>query len=247
MKKLFILLYIMSFSLYAQGITVAVAANVSYAMEALTKAFNEEHPEIKVRTILGSSGKLTAQIMNGAPYGLFLSADMKYPQFLYEKSLTLNKPKVYAQGSLAYFSVQKRDLSKGVKLLLDKNIKKIALANAKTAPYGAAAKEMLLKAGVYEVLKPKFVYGESISQTLSFSITAADIGIVAWSSLFSPRLKHFKEGEHWKMIDKGLYAPIKQGIVLLKGAEGSKAYQNFYDFVFSPKAREILKAYGYFI
>ena len=247
MKKALFTLFIMTISLYAQTITLAVAANVSYAIDELKREFLKTHPNTTIKVILGSSGKLTAQIVHGAPYGLFMSANMKYPQFLYERKLTLHKPRVYAKGSLALLSLKKRDFSKGIHVLKEENIHKIAIANPKTAPYGVASAQALKRAGLYDELKSKFIFGESIAQTVSYTVTATDIGIIASSSLYSLRMKHFKEKENWVLLDKSLYTPIEQGIVLLKKAKDIKSYQEFYDFIFSPKGRAILKTYGYTI
>jgi len=247
MKKLLILFLVFNVSLLAETITIAVAANVSYAIDELKREFLKTHPTTEVRIALGSSGKLTAQIKNGAPYGLFMSANMKYSEFLYQHNIAITEPVVYAQGTLALLSNKKRDLSKGVMILSDAKIKRIAIANPKTAPYGIAAKEALTKAGIYLSLKKKFVYGESISQTLSYTVTATDIGVIAKSALYSPRMKKFKGGEHWISLKTSLYKPIKQGVVLLKKSGNIKEYKEFYDFILSEKAREIFKKYGYII
>ena len=232
-------------TLSAGEITIAAAANVSYAIKALTKEFNVVHPEIEVQIILGSSGKLTAQIRHGAPYGLFMSANMKYPEALYSEKIAVTKPVVYAQGALAYLSVKKQDFSKGMMLLKEDNLKKIAIANPQTAPYGVAAVEALKNANVYEAVKDKFVYGESISQTVVYATTAADIGLIAKSSLFSPQMAHFKEGMNWSDVNETLYTPISQGIVILKKGENDSEVKAFYDFILSDKAKVIMKKFGY--
>lgn len=232
-------------TLSAGEITIAVAANVSYAIKALTKEFNVVHPEIEVQIILGSSGKLTAQIRHGAPYGLFMSANMKYPKALYSEKIAVTKPVVYAQGALAYLSVKKQDFSKGMMLLKEDSLTKIAIANPQTAPYGIAAAEALKNANVYENVKEKFVYGESISQTVSYATMAADIGLIAKSSLYSPQMAHFKEGIHWSDVDETLYTPISQGIVILKKGEDSSEVKAFYDFILSDKAKAVMKIFGY--
>ena len=232
-------------TLSAGEITIAVAANVSYAIESLKKEFNVLHPETKVQVILGSSGKLTAQIKHGAPYGLFMSANMKYPEALYNDKVAVTKPVVYAQGALAFLSLKERNFDANMTVLKSKDIKKIAIANPQTAPYGVAAAEALKNAGVYEELKEKFVYGESISQTVAYATTAADIGIIAKSSLYSPQMSHFKESIHWSDINETLYTPIDQGMVILKKAEGNTEVKAFYDFMLSPKAKEVLKHFGY--
>ena len=237
----------MGISLTAGEITIAVAANVSYAIDELKEEFTKSHPDTKVRVILGGSGKLTAQIKNGAPYGLFMSADMKYPQALYDERKAITKPRVYAQGALAYLSVKKQDFSKGINLLRDEKINKIAVANPKTAPYGKAAEEAMKNAGVYDDVKEKFVYAESISQTVSYVVIAADIGIIAKSSLYSSKMTQYRENVNWVSVDTALYTPIEQGIVLLKHGEGNDEYSDFYDFILSEKAKVILKKYGYIV
>jgi molybdate transport system substrate-binding protein len=246
MKKIWIVVLWSFTVLYAGKIQIAVASNMGDAIVPLKEAFEEMYPQTQVEVILGSSGKLIAQIKNGAPYDLFMSADMKYPQALYEEGIATFSPVVYAQGGLAYLSMKQRNFSVGVKLLIVPEIEKIAIANPKTAPYGVAAEEALKKGGVYEPIQKKLVYGESISQTLTYALRAADIGIVAKSSLFSPSMRHFKEGVHWSEVDEKLYAPIDQGMVIVKKSTTmNPEVEAFYAFVLSPKAQEVLKAFGY--
>lgn len=228
-------------------ITIAAAANVSYAMEALKAEFVKLHPDIEMSVILASSGKLTAQIKNGAPYGLFMSANMRYPQTLFEEGLAIGKPVVYAQGALAYFSVKPRDFKRGMELFTDQKIRRIAIANPKTAPYGKAAMEAITNAGLASKIKGKLIYGESITQTLAYALKATDIALVAKSSLLSPKMREYKEGTHWSDVKADLYRPIKQGMVLLQYAKGKKGYNAFYTFMLSERAKAILKQYGYLI
>ncbi len=243
--KIFLIASLLIASLHASTITIAVAANVSFAIESLKTAFKKQYPQTNVRVILGSSGKLTAQISNGAPYGLFMSANMAYPNALYKQGVATTKPVVYAKGALALLSVRERDFSQGLALLKNANIHRIAIANPHTAPYGKAAKEALQNARLYQKLLPKFVYGESIAQTFSYTLRATDIGIIAQSLLYSPKMAHFKQHKNWVSVDKKFYMPIKQGIVLLKNVPNKKEYQKFYDFVLSKKAKTILHHYGY--
>ena len=239
MRALF-LSFFFALSLAAQPVTVAVAANVSYAVNDLVQAYEKHYPNDNVRVILGSSGKLTAQIRHGAPYDLFLSADTAFPESLYDKGVGLAPPKVYAKGVLALFSRTPRDLSKGLETLLSPDIRRIALANPKTAPYGKAAMEALKKAHLYQTLRPRFIYGESVSQTLAYALKAADAGLVAKSALFSPQLYRFQKGRHWVEVDPSLYAPIAQGALLL-----TPMGRDFYEFLFGPEARAIFQHYGY--
>ena len=247
MGKIFTIILLLSLTLSAKNINIAVAANVSYAIDELKKEFVKNHKDIVVRVTLGSSGKLTAQIKNGAPYGLFMSANMSYPKALYGDKIAITKPVVYAQGALAYLSVKDVNFTKGVDLLRDKSIKRIAVANPKTAPYGIATREALKNAHIYNDIKSKFVYGESISQTVTYAVNAADIGIIAKSSLYSSKMRRFKENINWFSVDESLFKPISQGIVLLKYSKNRAEYRAFYDFILSEKAKSIFKKYGYIV
>ncbi len=209
------------------------------------KKFNKTHPQTKVRVTLGGSGKLLAQIKHGAPYDIFMSADMKYPQALYSEALAITKPLVYASGSLALLSKREQNFSDMPALLNASSIRRIAIANPRTAPYGAATIEAFKNANIYNKINKKFIYGESISQTLAYTFTAADIGVVAKSALYSPKLAHFKEHINWSEINPKLYTPIKQGIVILKRGEHKKEVKDFYEFILSDASREILHEFGY--
>ncbi len=246
MKQLILLfLFFIALPLYAGTISIAVAANVSYAIEDLKKEFNNIYPDTKVRVTLGGSGKLTAQIKYGAPYQLFMSANMKYPNILYSEGIAVTKPIIYAQGSLAYFSVKKQDFTQGMQLLKSVKIKKIAVANPRTAPYGQATFEAFKNAKVFEDIKKKIVYAESISQTVSYAVTATDLGFIAKSSLYSSKMAMYKKGVNWADVDTKLYTPINQGIVILKYGENSSEVAAFYKFILGQKARKILNDYGY--
>ena len=247
MNKIFLTFLCATALLSAGEINIAVAANVSYAIDELKAEFAKTHPDTKVQVTLGSSGKLTAQIKNGAPYGLFMAANMSYPEALFADKIALTEPIIYAQGGLAYLSMKERDFSKGIALLQDKSIGKIAIANPKTAPYGKAAIEAMKNADIYDNVEPKLVYAESISQTVAYAVTAADIGIIAKSSLYSATMTQYKENVNWASVNLTLYTPIKQGIVLLKYGEKSKEYRAFYDFILSEKAKDIFKRYGYIV
>lgn len=242
MKNFFILMLILSVWLNAATVKIAVAANVSYAVDELIKEFNKSYPNTEVKVTLGSSGKLTAQISNGAPYDIFMSANMKYPDTLYENKIALTKPEVYAKGSLALLSTKKLDFSKGLELLKDESINKIAVANPKTAPYGRAALEAFTNAKIFGEIKQKLIYGESISQTVSYAVTAADIGVIAKSSLYSANMSKYKKGINWAEIDAKLYTPINQGIVMIKNTPEAKT---FYEFILSKQAQKIFQDYGY--
>ncbi len=233
--------------LQEKKVTVAVAANVQYAMAALKARFEAE-TGIKVNIIIGSSGKLTQQIQQGAPFDVFVSADTKYPQVLYNNKMTSGTPKVYATGVLVVWTVR-QDIKPAADLsfLQQSDIKKIALANPKTAPYGAAAEEVLHYYKLYDQVKSKLVFGESISQTNQFILSrSADIGFTAKSMVLSSEAK--RQGT-WVELDKKAYTPIAQAAVLLQhGSEMNKgAAETFYDYLYSASARTIFLQFGYLL
>ncbi|MDF1877507.1 molybdate ABC transporter substrate-binding protein [Sulfurimonas sp. SAG-AH-194-L11] len=246
-KILFIFILFFTFTLNAVTLNIAVATNVSYAIEELKAKFLQTHPDIKINIILGSSGKLTAQISHGAPYGLFMSANMLYPQKLYKQKLAITKPLVYTKGALALFSSSSQDFSLGLQVLKTKEIQKIAIASPKTAPYGKAAFEAIKNANIYKDIRAKLIFAESISQTLSYIRSAADIGFVALSSLYSAKMSRYKKGTHFYEVDTTLYSPIKQGLVLLSYGKSVQEYKLFYEFILSADAKKIFKKYGYLV
>lgn len=247
MKKIILALALLASSIFANTITVAVAANVSYAINELVAEFNKTNPDTKVQVTLGSSGKFTAQIESGAPFDVFMSADMKFPKSLFEKGLATTEPALYAQGSLAMLSSKQLDFSKGINLVTDPNIAKIAVANPKTAPYGTAAIEALKNANILDKVESKFVYAESISQAVTYAMTAADVGFIAKSSLYDEKMSQYKENINWISVDPKLYTPIDQGIVILNRAKDNKEAKAFYDFILSDNAKKIFIDFGYLV
>ena len=247
MKRLVFIYLLSAVSIFASTINIAVAANVSFVIKEIKKEFYKSNPDIQVDVTVGSSGKLASMISHNAPYHIYMSANMDYPNTLYQKGFATTKPKVYAKGALSLISSKQLDFSKGLDLIKDKSIKKIAVANPKTAPYGVATKEALLNAKLYESLKDKFVYGESIAQTVLYATRIADLGFIAKSALFSSKLSHFKEGVNYIDVDLKLYKPIDQGIVMLKHGDKNRDVLSFYDFILSDKAKEIFKNFGYIL
>jgi len=229
--------------LLANDIKVAVAANVSYAIDDLKKEFLATHPQSHIDIIVASTGKLTTQILHNAPFDILLGANEAYPQKVYDNHYAISKPIVYAKGALIYLSTQDLNLSNPIALLKSDKISKIAIANPKTAPYGTAAFQALQNAKVLDDIKHKFIYGESISSTLTYTLRGADIGLVAKSSIYSPKLKI--QNLVYKDVDKSLYTPISQAMVLLKNAQNNQDAKKFFEFLQTSKAKEIFQKYGY--
>lgn len=225
-------------------VVVATAANVQFVMQELQKEF-EKDSDTRLEIVVGSSGKLTAQIREGAPFDLFVSADTRYPQEIYANGGGEVAPKVYARGALVLMTSDST-ITPELQMLTRPDIKKIALANPETAPYGTAAVQALQKAGLYDQVKSRLVYGESIAQTTQYIVTgAAEMGFTALSVVLSPEMKN--KGRYVK-LDSTAYAPIDQAALLLKHSETSpkrEKSREFYDFLYSEKAKSVFRKYGY--
>lgn len=243
-KYLILWLALMPLPLRADTVTVAAAANVQFTLEEIKAAF-EKTSTHKVQAIIGSSGKLTSQIENGAPFDVFMSADMDYPQRLWENGSAVAGPKAYAHGSLVLWTVKDIDLSRGIAVLNDPAFARIAIASPQAAPYGREAVRAMRYHRLYPAIEAKLVYGESIAQVNQF-ITAGvvDAGLTAKSIVMAPNMR--AQGK-WVDVDPASYSTIAQGAVILKHSqkEHAAAAQEFYDFLFSAPARAILEKYGY--
>jgi len=223
-------------------LTIAAAANVQFALDTLTALFEHE-TGIKTNIITGSSGKLTAQIMQGAPYDIFLSADMKYPEQIFNKGKGLKAPEIYAYGSLILWTF-KDDVEPDPEILTSDLIRRIAIANPKTAPYGVVSVEFLKKMKLFEKVKDKLIFGESISQVNQFITSrSADIGFSAESVALSSRLT---DTGHWVKLDDTKYEPIRQGVIIIDRENGqSDDAEIFFSFLLSPRVKIILSEFGY--
>jgi len=224
---------------YGETVVISASANTQYALREIVKEFKKEYPKAKIKIVVSSSGNLTAQIERGAKYDIFLSADRRYPEYLYRKGLTLGKPKVYAEGILVLWSMKYN--IKDINDIL--NFRRIAIPNPKTAPYGRASVEALNYYNLYRKVKSKLVYGESVSQASHYIYNKlVDGGFTAKSIVVSPKMSG--KG-YWIEIDGKAYKPIKQAVVLLKNAKNKRLAKSFFHYLFSKKAQTILTKYGY--
>ena len=242
-KRLIFLTFTIVFvhgALLAQNIRVAAAANLQSVIEVLQKDFKQK-TGIVIEPVVGSSGKLVAQISNGAPFDVFLSADMSFPESLFKNGFTTKKPVAYAAGSLIICSSQNIGFTNWERLLMSARVNKIAMANPATAPYGKAAEELLQSKGILDDVKPKIVYGESISQVNTYITTGVvDIGFTTQALV-----KDAKTKLYYQIIDAKAYQPILQGMVLLKHAADNPNAEKFYQYILGPAAKKIFADYGY--
>ena len=221
-------------------LNIATSANMQFAMSEIVSEFEKEN-DIKTELIVTSSGKLTSQIEQGAPFDVFVAANTKYPAYLDSIGLTTLPPKVYAHGKLALWTL--KEFSPTLNLLTTDTIQKIAIANPKTAPYGKASIDILKHYRIYEQVKHKLVFGESISQVNQFITTgSADIGFTAYSIV---SMSNVKPKGRWTGIDVNVHKEILQAAVILNGSTNLNQAKVFYNFLFSERAREILNKYGY--
>jgi len=226
----------------AQNLKVAVAANLQSVINVLGQDFKQK-TGIQIEPIVGSSGNLTTQIKNGAPYDAFLSADMNFPETLFKEGFSSNKPVVYAQGSLIICSNQDIGFQNWERVLMTERIKKIAIANPSIAPYGKAAQETLKDKGIFNDIQSKIVYGESISQVNTYITTGvAEVGFTTQALVKDPANK---TKLYWKLIDPKTYSPIEQGMILIKRTNANPDAEKFYQYILSPAAKAIFEEFGY--
>ena len=227
-----------------QHITIAVASNIQIAMQEIATQFTKQHG-IEVEIASGSSGVLTAQIRHGAPFDVFVSANMQYPNALEKEGLTIGSPQIFAYGTLILWSLDKIDLKEGITVLSNSSVERFVIANPEIAPYGIAAMEALENSNLMHLLQSKMVMGESIGQVNQYiSSGAVQVGLTSRSILYGSNLS---ENGSSQEINRSLYQPIKQGIVILKnGVEHNMLSSKlFHDFMFSPATKTILNSHGY--
>ncbi|WP_219988774.1 molybdate ABC transporter substrate-binding protein [Leucothrix pacifica] len=238
-----ILLGISSTPAFADDLLVAVASNFIKPMQAISQQFTESTGH-KVTLSFGSSGKLMAQIRHGAPFDLFLSADQDKVTRLLEKELAVSGSEfIYAQGRLVLWSGKQELVDTSGDVLKSDKFRYIALADAKLAPYGKAAEQVISALGIEQHLKPRVVKGENISQTYQFVRTGnADLGFVALS-----QVQHHPEslkGSQW-LIPRDYHEPIDQYAVILKRAKHKDAATEFSQFLQRKSTHALIRSFGY--
>lgn len=228
-----------------ETLTIAAAADLVYCLEDMNAEFQKAHPEVALKVSTGASGTLFAQIQNGAPFDIFMSADMKYPKELAKagqadsSSLTL-----YAIGHLVLWSIDPAiEVGRGLEILREAAIRRIAIANPEHAPYGRAAKAALEHYGIWNTVQSKIVMGENVVQTAQFVQTGnVEAGIVALSLVLSPKLRN--AGKYYE-IPENSHPRLEQGAVLTKTGKGKPAARLYLNFIRSDRARASFNRYGF--
>lgn len=231
----------------AGHVRVAAASDLRFALDELVQRFEAEHSDIRVTVSYGSSGTFFAQLRNGAPFDVFLSADVAYPQQLDAQGLTLpNATFTYAVGRIVLWVRNESPLDvqlHGFDALLDPAAAHVAIANPEHAPYGRAAEAALESAGLLDRLRPRLVLGENVSQTMQFvQGGSADAGIVALSLAMAPTVAD--EGRYWE-VPLDSYPRMEQGGTILKTAADPEAARAFAAFMQSDAGLAILRRFGF--
>ena len=222
---------------------IATAANFNSTLQKISEKYHELHPDLEIKIIPGATANLYSQIINGALFDLFFSADAKHVDLLVEKNFaTSNSSFVYASGRLCLLASSSKPTGINEKTLREKNFKFLAIAKPETAPYGFAAKEVLEKLALWDELKEKLVYAQDVGGVVSFVASGnVDSGFVALSQIISWKEK---SGQNFWIVPQNLYSPIDQKVVALNGSKEKEA-EKFLKFVKSSAVRNLIKESGY--
>jgi molybdate transport system substrate-binding protein len=226
-----------------QTLRIAAAADLQPVLPPLLGKF-ESQTGIHAEASYQSSATLATQIINGAPFDVFLAADLSFPQRVIAAGLSEEtEPIAYARGTLVLWTRNdSRFQSISMDSLKDPALKSVAIANPEHAPYGRAAQAALMHLGLYDSLKPKLVIAENIAQAAQFVESGnAELGLISLTSALTPRLR---SSGHYVSVPQDAYPPIVQGVVIVKRSSGTEAAHRFLDFLASAPVQQDLQAAG---
>ncbi|ADR18601.1 molybdate ABC transporter substrate-binding protein [Calditerrivibrio nitroreducens] len=235
---LFFVAFTFSLTSFAETVKIYIAGSMKNSFKLILEEYKKHNKNVEIQAIYGSSGKGFFQLINGAKYDIFISADEKYPEEVYKNKLARRSGEIYAEGSLALLF--KNEYNKSIDYLL--KAKTIAIANPKLAPYGIAAMEFMKNTGIYENIKDKIVTGQDLIQVVQYIKTEnADVAFVAYPLVANePEFKN-----KLLKLDKNHYSPIKQAMILTTYGEENLEAKKIYDFIKSGKVKKILTSYGF--
>jgi len=243
MKRAFIILIMAAgISLQAQTVKVAAAANLRYILDEIKAKYALVNPKSDIIINLGSSGSLVQQITNGADFDVFMSADKAFPDKLKAQGIVSGEVKTYAFGKLVIWS-NTIDVSKGIDILSDKSVNRIAIAKPELAPYGERAIQCLKYYNLLDKLKNKIVYADNIAQAAQFAQTGnAEVGFLVLALALTPDMK----GTYF-LLDSKSYNPVEQSMVLIKGWQINPEAARFMKFVLSTECKSVFEKYGFIV
>ncbi|MBC55024.1 MAG: molybdate ABC transporter substrate-binding protein [Gammaproteobacteria bacterium] len=226
----------------AQQMTIAAASSLRPTLDHLVAAYRMDHPDHDIAIIYGASGRLTAQILNGAPFDFFMSADMDFPRRLADEGEAASEPRIYAYGRVVLWSA---NVDASVMTLQDlgaERIGRVAIAQPAVAPYGQRAREAMQAAGVWGDVEDKLVFGENIAQVAQMAQSgAADVGIIALSLVMQPELA----ARGFTLIDAALHQPLDQGFVVTRRGADNVVADSFARFLTTPAAHTVFRDNGF--
>lgn len=227
----------------AQTLRIAAASDLREALPELIAAFAPGATSASIETVLGSSGKLTQQIRQGAPFDVLMSADIAYPRALAQDGLAGSAVLPYARGRLVLWSMRTDARTLSLNALTQPEITHIAIANPRHAPYGARAEQALRAAGLWATLQPKLVLGENVAQAAQFVQSGhAQVGLIARAQALSPDLARLGG---YTLVAQTLHAPLEQALVVTARAQTNPRAQDFARFMRSPSAQAVLLRHGF--
>ncbi len=233
----------------AQPLRVAAAADLKFALEEVVSSYRKERPDASVNLVFGSSGRFYAQLVNGAPFDVYLSADVAYPRRLIDEGIALPGSEFpYAVGRIVLWVPKESPMAvekDGMKVLQSGGVKRLAIANPQHAPYGKAAEAALKKYGLYEQVRERLVLGENAAQAAQFAQTrSVDAAILPLSLAAAPALA--TDGRYW-LIPLEAHPKLEQVGVRIKASASPDEAKHFAGFLAGPAGRAILKRYGFIL
>lgn len=239
-RLLTIIIFLITLSVQAQSVKVAAATNLRFVFEDIKSSYVKANPKVNVSANFGSSGALLQQILNGAEFDIFMAADNSFPLKLKDQGVAFGEIEIYALGRLVLWS-NSLDVSKGLGILIDPSVKRIAVAKPVLAPYGDRAISCLKQAALYEKVKDKLIYADNISQTAQFAQTGnAEVAFLAMSLTLTREMK----GSIY-LIDPKSYKPVEQAMVLINSCKANPEAARFMEFVLSDQCKPIFEKNGY--
>lgn len=226
----------------AQQMTIAAASSLRPALDRVVDAYRSVYPQHDIAVIYGASGRLTAQILNGAPFDFFMSADMDFPRRLAAEDGAATVPEVYAKGRIVLWSFNVDASAMTLQDLGAERIARVAIAQPNVAPYGQRAREAMQAVGVWDAVADKLVFGENISQVAQMAQSgAADVGIIALSLVMQPELA----AHDYALIDAALHQPLEQGYVITRRGADNAVAGSFAQFLATPAAQTVFRSNGF--
>lgn len=244
-KKILLGLLIAKSLVFGGELNIAAAADLKFALADIIKAYEAANKDDTVKATFGASGKLVAQITEGAPFDLFFAADISFPEKLKANGMAIGDIKPYAVGRVVMLTKKGSgvDVKQGLNILLSDKVKKIAIANPDVAPYGRAAVETMKTSGLYDKIATKIVKGENVQQAATFGITgAADVALVAHSLVLQPTIA--KDVDFF-LVPQSAHKKMVQAYVMTKKGASNTSAKKFLAFFEGKEADAIMKKYGF--